>query len=312
MEDYKLKVFCTVAEIKSFSKASEIIHLTQPAVSSQIKVLEEFYGTKLFERTTNNISLTPSGEILYKYAKDILALYADAEKNIGRLTGLVKGGIRLGACSTIGGYILPRLMSRFHGKNPLTKFTLYVGNTRKVVDLLTTSGIDIGFVEGEVKGHKISSEKVFNDELHLMVAAAHPWASRPGVAVSELEGEPMVMREEGSGTRQAVERFLVKHGINPAGINTAMVLESIEAIKEAVENGVGVSFLSMPAVENEVRAGRIKTVRILQDRLIREFSIIYRKKSVSTHTMEEFISFVKQSSPAVKATGRLAHEAGSR
>jgi DNA-binding transcriptional LysR family regulator len=306
MEDYKLKVFCTVAEVRSFSKASEIIHLTQPAVSSQIKVLEEFYGTKLFERTTNNISLTPGGEILYKYAKDILTLYADAEKNIGRLTGLVKGGIRLGACSTIGSYLLPRLMSQFHKKNPLMKFTLYVGNTRKVVDLLTSSGIDIGFVEGEVRSHKINSEKVLDDELHLVVSASHRWASQPGVPVSELESEPMVLREEGSGTRQSVERFLTKNGLNLGNINPAMVLESIEAIKEAVETGVGVSFLSMLAVGNEVRDGRIKIVGILEDRLIREYSIIYRKKNVSTHAMEEFISFIKQSPTAAEEAGAPA------
>ena len=107
MDDHKLKVFCTVAETKSFSKTSEIIHLTQPAVSLQIQALEEIYETKLFDRSSSTVALTPSGEILYKYAKEILNLYASAEKVIGEITGLVKGSISIGASSTIGNYLLP-------------------------------------------------------------------------------------------------------------------------------------------------------------------------------------------------------------
>ena len=110
MEDHKLKVFCTVAETKSFSKTSEIIHLTQPAVSLQIQALEEIYETKLFDRSSSTVTLTPAGEVLYKYAKEILSLYANAEKVIGELTGLVKGSISIGASSTIGNHVLPVLV----------------------------------------------------------------------------------------------------------------------------------------------------------------------------------------------------------
>ena len=113
MEDHKLKVFCTVAETRSFSKTSEIIHLTQPAVSLQIQALEEKYETKLFDRSSNTVTLTPAGETLYKYAKEILALYASADKAIGKQTGLVKGSIAVGAGSNIGNYLLPSLITEF-------------------------------------------------------------------------------------------------------------------------------------------------------------------------------------------------------
>src|SRR5512137_931047 len=121
MEDHRLKVFCTVAETKSFSKTSEIIHLTQPAVSLQIQALEELYETKLFDRSGSVISLTPSGEILYRYAKEILALYAEAEKEIGKITGLIKGSINIGASTTIGNNILPTVISQFKKNHPRIK-----------------------------------------------------------------------------------------------------------------------------------------------------------------------------------------------
>src|SRR5271169_3019420 len=136
MEDHKLKVFCTVADTKSFSKASEIIHLTQPAVSLQIQALEELYETRLFDRSSSTVSLTPAGEILYKYSKEILALYSAAEKNIGELTGLVKGSISVGASTTIGNHLLPTVIADFRRTHPKIKIHLSVGNTKRIVELL--------------------------------------------------------------------------------------------------------------------------------------------------------------------------------
>lgn len=118
MEDHKLKVFCTVAETKSFSKTSEIIHLTQPAVSLQIQALEELYETKLFDRSSGSITLTPAGEILYKYAKQILTMYAEAAKEISKITGLIKGCVKIGAGTTVGNYILPAVAVDFKKDTP--------------------------------------------------------------------------------------------------------------------------------------------------------------------------------------------------
>lgn len=294
MEDYKLKVFCTVAEVKSFSKASEIIHLTQPAVSAQIQVLEDFYGTKLFERTTNNVSLTPTGEILYKYAKDILSLYADAEKNICKLTGLLKGSIRIGASSTVGNYLLPAILFDFVKTcSPSMKVNLRVGNTKRIADLLNASHIDIGIVEGEIKSQKITVEKLYDDELCLLVPAGHHLAGFDAIPMESIVDEPLVVRDEDSGTRQNMEKLFFKYGLSLQAMKIHLMLESIEAIKEAVKNGMGIALESRIAVRKEEEAGTIKVLPIKGEKITRPVSIIYRKKGICSHVTDEFIEFVK-------------------
>lgn len=293
MEDHKLKVFCTVAETKSFSKTSEIIHLTQPAVSLQIQALEEIYETKLFDRSSSTVTLTPAGEVLYKYAKEILGLYANVEKVIGEITGLVKGSISIGASSTIGNYLLPGVITDFKKAHLKIKIHLLVGNTKRVVDMLNSGSIDVGLVEGEVSRQKMVVEKLIPDELLLVVPAHHPWAKKKDIPISELTKEPFIFREGGSGTRQMIEMFLSKYGISPNNMKVAMVLGSTEAIKEAVENGLGVSILSRWAVRKELKYGTLQLLRIKEERVNRDFSLIVNKSSVSSHAVDEFLTYLR-------------------
>ncbi len=293
MEDHKLKVFCTVAETKSFSKTSEIIHLTQPAVSLQIQALEEIYETKLFDRSSSTVTLTPAGEVLYKYAKEILGLYANVEKVIGEITGLVKGSISIGASSTIGNYLLPGVITDFKKAHLKIKIHLLVGNTKRVVDLLNSGSIDIGLVEGEVSRQKMVVEKLIPDELLLVVPAHHPWAKKKDIPISELTKEPFIFREGGSGTRQMIEMFFSKYGISPNNMKVAMVLGSTEAIKEAVENGLGVSILSRWAVRKELKYGTLQLLRIKEEKVNRDFSLIINKNSVSSHSVDEFLTYLR-------------------
>jgi len=293
MEDHKLKVFCTVAETKSFSKTSEIIHLTQPAVSLQIQALEEIYETKLFDRSSSTVTLTPAGEVLYKYAKEILGLYANVEKVIGEITGLVKGSISIGASSTIGNYLLPGVITDFKKAHLKIKIHLLVGNTKRVVDMLNSGSIDVGLVEGEVSRQKMVVEKLIPDELLLVVPAHHPWAKKKDIPISELTKEPFIFREGGSGTRQMIEMFLSKYGISPNNMKVAMVLGSTEAIKEAVENGLGVSILSRWAVRKEIKYGTLQLLRIKEERVNRDFSLIINKSSVSSHAVDEFLTYLR-------------------
>lgn len=293
MEDHKLKVFCTVAETKSFSKTSEIIHLTQPAVSLQIQALEEIYETKLFDRSSSTVTLTPAGEILYKYAKEILNLYANVEKTIGELTGLVKGSICIGASSTIGNYLLPTVVTDFKKTHLKIKIHLLVGNTKRVVELLNSGNIDLGLVEGEVSRQKMIVEKLIPDELLLVVPAHHPWAKKKDVSISELTKEPFIFREGGSGTRQMIEKFLSRHGIAPQDMKISMVLGSTEAIKAAVENGLGVSILSRWAALKESKYGTLHLLRIKEEKVHREFSLIINRNAVSSHAVDEFLTYLK-------------------
>ncbi len=293
MEDHKLKVFCTVADTKSFSKASEIIHLTQPAVSLQIQALEELYETKLFDRSSSTVSLTPAGEILYKYAKEILALYSAAEKNIGELTGLVKGSISLGASTTIANHLLPAVIADFRKTHPKIKMHLSVGNTKRIVESLNAGNIDIGLVEGDVARQKLIVEKLLSDELVVIVPPLHPWAKKKEVSIYDVTKEPFILREEGSGTRQIIEKYLNKHGISTHDMKTSMMLGSTEAIKEAVESGIGISIVSRWAARKESKYGSLKLLSIKEERLLRDFSLIFHKNAIASHAVDEFLTYLK-------------------
>lgn len=293
MEDHKLKVFCTVAETKSFSKASEIIHLTQPAVSLQIQALEELYETKLFDRSSSSVTLTKAGKVLYKYAKNILSLYADAEKQIGELTGLVKGSISIGASTTIGNNLLPNIIADFKKTRPKIKVHMLVGNTKRITEFLNSGNIDFGLVEGDVSKQKIKSEPLIKDELVVIVPSFHPWAKRKDISILEIMKEPFIFREEGSGTRQTIEKYLSSHGITVQNMMISTVLGSTVAIKEAVESGLGVSIVSRWSVRKERKYGTLKHLSIKEEKIMRDFSLIFSKNSVPTHAVDEFISYLR-------------------
>jgi DNA-binding transcriptional LysR family regulator len=293
MDDHKLKVFCTVAETKSFSKASEIIHLTQPAVSLQIQALEEIYGTRLFDRSNNTVVLTRAGTLLYKYAREILALYSSAEKEIGEITGLVKGNLSVGASTTIANYLLPAVIVAFRKKYPKIRVNLQVGNTKAVVDFLNSGNIDIGLVEGDVQRQKIVNEKFLTDELVLIMSPAHTWAKRRDISISEITQEPFIIREEGSGTRQMIEKNLEKQGISPQDLKISLILGSTESIRSAVEDGMGVSIISAWAAKKEARYGTLKIATFKDIKLLRDFSLIFPKGYIKSHTVEQFLEFLK-------------------
>lgn len=294
LEDHKLKVFCAVAETKSFSKASEIIHLTQPAVSLQIQALEELYETKLFDRSSTTITLTPAGEILYRYAKEILSLYASAAREIGELTGLVKGSISLGASTTIGNHVLPTVLAEFRQNYPKIRVRLFVGNTRRIIELLNATTIDLGIVEGDVTRQKLKVEKLLQDELVVIVSPQHPWAKKKEISIFEVTKEPFIMREEGSGTRQIIEKYLSKHGLGINDLKVTMMLGSTEGIKEAVESGIGISIISRWAARKENRYGALKFLSIKEERLYRDFSLISPKNAIMSHAVSEFLDYVKR------------------
>lgn len=293
MDDHKLKVFCTVAETRSFSKTSEIIHLTQPAVSLQIQSLEEVYETKLFDRSSSTVALTPAGEVLYKYAKEILALYASAEKVIGKLTGLVKGSITIGACSNVGNYLLPSVITDFKKTHQKVKIHLLVCNTKRVIELLNSGSIDLGLVSVDSVRQKMIVKKLVSDELLVIVSPDHPWAKKKEVSVSDLTKEPFIFREAGSGTRQMIEKFLARHGITPHEMKISTVLGSTEAIKDVVENGLGISIISGWAARKESKYGTLRLLRLKEEKMVRDFSLIINKNSVSSSALDEFLTFLK-------------------
>ncbi len=293
MEDHKLRVFCAVAETKSFSKASEQIHLTQPAVSLQVQAMEELYETRLFDRSGNSVNLTPAGEILYRHAKEILSLYADAQQSINEITGAIKGSLSIGASSTIGNYLLPTIITAFKKKIPQVNITLVVSNTKTITEKLNAGEIDVALVEGDVSKQRFTVETLISDELVLIMAPAHPWAERRSIPGTELTKEPLVLREEGSGTRQIILKRLEEHGIKMNDLRISLTLGSTEAIKGAVEEGAGVSIMSAWAARKSIKMGILKATTLKDIKFNRNFSIISPKRNYCTHTAKEFLDFIR-------------------
>ncbi len=293
MHDHKLKVFCAVTETGSFSKASKMVNLTQPAVSLQIQALEESYETALFERSGKNITLTPAGKLLYQYAKDILNLYSTVEKEINSLTGLSKGNLQIGASSTIGNYLLPTVIIAFKKKYPKIDVNLLVSNTKGIIEMLNAGRIDMGLVEGDVPKQGLEVEKLLEDELVLIMPPDHLWVKRKNISVSELLEQPVIMREDGSGTRQMIEKHLMSNKISTSNLKMSLVLGSTEAIKSAVEHGMGVSILSNWTVKKEVQFGTIKTNTFRDIRFTRNFSIVFHKRGALAATAKDFFEFLK-------------------
>lgn len=292
--DVKLKLFCTVAETKSFSRTSRIVHLSQPAVSLQIQALEEFFGTKLFDRSEGEINLTPAGKILYGHAKHILEHYIEAEKEINSLTGAIKGGITIGASTTLGNYVLPQVIIDFKKNHPKVKIKMVVGNTKRIEDLLSSGFVDVGLIEGRATKSSQKSEPLLSDELVLIVPPMHPLVQRKALSILEIVREPFIIREEGSGTRQVVEEYFELHGISMRDIHVALVLGSPESVKEAVKAGIGISIISRWAVQKELEQGKLKELLPREGRIERKFLLILPYKFQPSHAAEEFIYFLKK------------------
>jgi DNA-binding transcriptional LysR family regulator len=231
--------------------------------------------------------------MLYKYAKEINNLYTSAEKEIGGVTGQVKGVVSVGASSTIGNYVLPSVIAEFKRKYPKVGVHIHIGNTKNVIEFLNAANIDVGLVEGDVKKQKLTIEKLIPDEMVLIMSPLHPWAKRANISVLEIPKEPFILREEGSGTRQMIEKHLSKHGISPHNIKVAFIMGSTESIKGAVEEGLGVSIVSRWATKKETRYGSLKTATFKEQKIVRDFSLLNRKPGSSSHALDKFLGFLK-------------------
>lgn len=292
--DSKLKLFCAVAETKSFSRTSKIVHLTQPAVSLQIQALEEFFETKLFDRSGGEINLTQAGEILYHQAKHILEHYNDIEKEMRKMSGAIKGGFTIGASTSLGNHVLPRVIIAFKKAHPKVKISMMVGNTKRIEELLKSGLVDFGLVAGECMGGKMKRETILSDELVPIVSREHPWAKKKNVSILDILKEPFILREEGSGTRQQIEEYFSAHGISIHDMHIALVLGSTASIKEAVEAGIGISIVSKWAVLREATDSRLKLLTFREGSIQRDLSLLIPARKHLSHVMEEFLIFVRK------------------
>lgn len=282
---FSLLVFITVAEKKNFSRAAEALKMTQPAVSQQIHSLEEHYGAKLFERNNKRVELTHAGEILHQYATKMLFLYQESKQAVNDLLGLVTGKLVIGASLTIGEYVLPRLLSVYTHQFPNVDISVSIANTEIIAEHALSNDIDIGLVEGPVNDSRLDVTSFLEDEMVLIVPPFHPFANREFVDIADLGQETVIVREEGSGTRIALEGLFNTLRIHP---KREMQFGSTQAIKTAVESGLGISFISKWAVDKEVKLNTLVALRIKGQPLLRQFSLLYKKDQFQSRALTEF------------------------
>ena len=262
LENFRLKVFRAVAENASFRKAGEELYLTQPAVTQQIRALEEDLGVQLFDRTGTRVEVTSTGSVLLRYVRQVDKLLARAEQEIAVLNRTEGGESCLGVSTTISQYVLPRMLKEFRRLHPKVGLSVQNGNTEQIVEALIDQEVSLGLIEGPARRRDVRTEPFLDDELVLIVPASHEWADFPSLSSQSLIGAPMLMRERGSGSRRVIESALVAAGLKLKSLNITMELDSTEAIKSAVESGLGVGFVSRLAIANEVRLGLLKTVSV--------------------------------------------------
>lgn len=293
LENFRLVVFRRVAEELSFRKAAEELYLTQPAVSLQIKALEEEMGVQLFDRTGNRIVLTAAGRVLLGYAEQAGELLLEAEREIALVNGIHAGSVALGASTTIAQYVLPRLLSEFCRQHPRIHPTLISGNTEKIVDAVEKQRIAMGLIEGPAQNRHVKTEPFMRDELVAIAPVAHVWSGRGAVPCEEVCSAPLVMRERGSGTRRVVEMAMERRGIKRSSLRIAMELDSTEAIKSAVEAGLGVGFVSRSAIASDLRLDRsIKVLAVEGLKMERDFLLAHAAGPRPMGAVAEFREFL--------------------
>jgi DNA-binding transcriptional LysR family regulator len=292
MADRRLQVFHTVARLLSFTKAAESLHMTQPAVTFQVRQLEEYFNTRLFDRTHNRISLTAAGERVYEYAAQIFDLYAKMDNAVRDMTGEISGVLIIGASTTIAEYMLPALLGDFKKKYPDINVHLKVSNSDGIVSMVENNDIDLGVVEAPVVNKNLVVENCRNDRLVAVVPPAHELAGKKKVNVKELIAHAYIAREEGSGTREVIEEYLATTGMKPADMSIAMELGSPEAIKGAVEAGMGVSIVSEVTIHKELQLGTLVSLE-LDPPLERPFSFVHQKQKFRQRAMDELLVFAR-------------------
>lgn len=292
MADRRLQVFYTVAKLLSFTKAAETLHMTQPAVTFQVRQLEEHFNTRLFDRTHNRVTLTEAGRKSYEYAEDIFELYAEMENSVKELTGEVSGALTLGASTTIAEYMLPSLFSGFTKKFPDIQLRLKVSNTEGIVSMIENSMIDLGIVEGPVTNKNLIVEMCRVDNLVVIVPPEHELTSRDSISMDELMHYSFICREEGSGTRDVIMDHMTKMGLDKNNLNICLELGSPESIKGAVEAGMGVAIVSSATIEKELKLNILSKLD-LDPALERSFSFVRQRQKFRLHAMEGLLEYAR-------------------
>lgn len=293
MADRRLQVFHAVAKHLSFTKAAEALFMTQPAVTFQIRQLEEHFNARLFDRAHGKISLTPAGVTALEYAERILALSAELDSRLKDMSGLISGPLLIGASTTIADFLLPQVIGRFKANHPGVVPRLFVGNSEAVQDKVGERALDIGFIEGDSHLPTLGSESICDDELQVVCAPTHALAQVKAVPAPTLAEHAYLSREQGSGTREVIDHYLEKAGLAPVTLNVVMEATSPEALKGLVAAGMGFAIMSRVSITKEVSLGQLVCVP-LSPPLRRQLTVVYPKERIQSKIVKSFVRFAKE------------------
>ncbi len=293
MADRRLQVFHTVARVMSFTKAAETLHMTQPAVTFQVKQLEDFFNTRLFDRTHNKITLTEAGKTIYDYSGQILDLYEKMNSDVREMTGEVTGTLVVGASTTVAEYMLPSLLGAFKKQYDDVNIRLQVGNTDAIVAMVENNMIDFGLVEAPVQNKNLDVHVCRIDEMQVICPKDHPLAKRDKVTIEEVRKYGYVSREEGSGSRAVINTYIREQGLSYSDLNVVMELGSPEAVKMAVESDVGLAIVSRTTLAKELKLDTLKAIP-LDPPLLRPFSHIRQKHKFRHKAVGELLDFAME------------------
>lgn len=284
-----LMVFNSVAKNLSFSRAAEELYTSQPSVSTQIKKLEEYLAIKLFEQLGKKIVLTEAGTTLFLYSQKIYSLIDEGVHGIEELKGCSKGRLLLGASTTPGVYLLPKILGNFKSIYPGIVPKLEIANSQRIAEMVNTNSLDIGIIGGEITcPPELHVEPWLKDELFLVVPEKYSWVNKASIHVSDLANEQFIFRERGSSTRLIIENILATHGLK---VSVALELNNTEAVKQAVSAGLGVSIVSEISV-----LGNSGIIYLPIDGLsfCRMFNIIFHRNKVFSPVTQRFLTFLKE------------------
>ena len=274
MSDFRLKVFQSVAKNLSFTKASQELFISQPAITKHIQELENFYQARLFERQGSKILLTEAGRLLLKHSEKILDDYKQLEYEMHLLHNEYIGELRLGASTTIAQYVLPPLLANFISQFPQINLSLLNGNSRGVETALQEHRIDLGLVEGIFRLPNLKYTLFFKDELVAVVHSNSKLIKSDEITPQDLLNIPLVLRERGSGTLDVFERALLQHNLKLSSLNVLMYLGSTESIKLFLEHTDCMGIVSIRSVHKELVAGSLRVIEIKEMSMNREFNFV--------------------------------------
>jgi DNA-binding transcriptional LysR family regulator len=277
MDLWQLHVFCKVVENKSFSRAGQAVHLSQPTVSSHIKDLEDHFQSPLLDRLGKEVNPTKAGKLLYRYAKKLLALRDETEMAMAEFQGVLKGRLLIGGSTIPSAYVLPPIIGKFSQEFPDITISLVVGDSEYIAEEILSGNLEMGLLGAAFENKKIQQEKFLQDEMKLIVSASHPLAGRKRISLDQLFQLPFILRESGSGTLRSMKNSLENAGRSLDELNIIAEMGSTMAVLQGVKENIGASIVSTLSIQEDLKYGTLKAISIDGLNLDRHFYLSWHK-----------------------------------